>query len=337
MLAERIIAGGFTAAKSISADRSRCLRMRFSGNSCSLCTAQCRTGAIKIDEDVHILANNCSECMVCVSECPSDCFETPGPDFYSLIGRLRNIQASVRLPVLGCKASTGVACHEKTFCFGFLSEEHLIALAVFLKDALQIDMTECGDCKNGFILEALGERIESVEAKTAIKISDRIKLVHNKADLVFQEMPYDRRGFFKALRNTTFTKAAGLFDNYDSGEKVLSYSAKKLPLKRELLNRALRALPEKPQRSLLENYYYMVDVDEDCDNCFSCIGMCPTGALKIENSGDKRELFFSSSLCNACGLCESFCKKRSVRIEKGFCGENPFKFGNAKKEVSCTG
>ena len=337
MLKEKIIDRVLSAPKSILTDRSRCLRMRYNGNLCSQCTAQCRAGAIAIDGDVHVLADHCSECMLCVSVCPSDCFKIQGPDFYSVIGRLRKIWPSVQLPVLGCNTSTDADCHGKTFCFGFMSEEHVIALAVFLEGALQIDVSGCAGCRNGFVLDVLKKRIESVETKTSIKISSRIKLVHHKADLDFQEISYDRRGFFKALRNTTFTKAAGLFDHDDSGQEMQSYSAKKLPLKRELLNRVLKALPEKPQRSLLENYYYMVDVDEDCDNCFSCIGMCPTGALKIENSGDKRELFFSSSLCNACGLCEGFCKKRSVRIEKGFWGENPFKFGNAKEEVFCTG
>lgn len=337
MLTEKIIAGGLTAAKSISTDRSRCLRMRFNGNSCARCITQCRTGAIKIDVDVSILVDNCSECMVCVSECPSDCFETQGEDFYSVIGRLRNIQALVQLPVLSCKTSTSVLNHGKTLCFGFLSEEHLIALALFLRGTLQIDMTECKSCRNGFILEVLTKRIERIEAKTAMKISDRIKLVLDKADLIFQEVPYDRRGFFSALKKKALTQAAGLFDNYHPDEKMLSYSAKKLPLRRELLNRVLRTLPEKSSRLLLENYYYIVNVDEDCDNCFACIGMCPTGALKIENNEDKRRLFFSSSLCIACGLCEDFCRKRSARMEKGFFGENPFTFSIAQREVQHTG
>lgn len=310
--------------------------MRFNRNVCSECTSICRSAAITIDEDLHILTDNCSECMLCVSACPSDCFEIQGLDFYSLINRLRKILSSVSSPVLGCAASENSACHVKTSCLGFLSEEHLMAFSVFIEDTLQIDLTGCADCKNGFILDVLKKRIESVETKTSMMISSRIKLVNKKADLKFQEIAYDRRGFFKAIKNMTFTHAAGLFDNDDSGEVLQSYSSKKLPVKRDLLNRTMKVLPEEEYNTLLKRYYYLVTVTEDCNNCFACIGMCPTGALKIESNEDRRDLFFSSSLCNGCGLCEGFCINKSVRIEKGLLGENPFKFSNTKRELICS-
>ena len=122
-------------------------------------------------------------------------------------------------------------------------------------------------------------------------ISDKIKIVKNKADLKFNDVSYDRRGFFKALKNVTFTQAAGLFGDEDTGEELRAYSAKKLPFKRELLNRLLKVLPEETKGALLKNYYYAVNVSAACNNCFACIGMCPTGALKIENKEDDRELF----------------------------------------------
>lgn len=336
MLKEKIADRFLSTAKSIETDRSRCLRMRYNRNLCSECTSICRSGAIRIDEDVHILTDNCSECMLCVSACPTDCFEIQGFDFYSLIGRLRKILASVSSPVLGCTASANTACNVKTSCLGFLSEEHLLAFSVFIEDTLQIDVTGCADCRNGFILDVLKKRIESLETKTSRVISHRIKLVYKKADLIFQEIAYDRRGFFKAIRNMTVTQAAGLFANDDSGEEPQAYSSKKLSLKRDLLNRATKALPEEEYNILLKRYFYSVTVTEDCNNCFACIGMCPTGALKIESNEDRRDLFFSSSLCNGCGLCEGFCINKAVRIEKEYSGDNPFKFSNTKRELICS-
>jgi ferredoxin len=256
-------------------------------------------------------------------------------DFYSLIGELRKVQSSVGSPVLGCRANAKTPSHEKTFCFGFLSEEHIIALAVFMNNQIQIDLSGCADCRNSFIVAVLGKRIADVEAKTSLMISDKIQIIKNKADLKFDDVSYDRRGFFKALKNVTFTQAVGLFGDEDAGGEAQAYSTKKLPFKRELLNRALKVLPEETRKALLKNYYYTVDVTDTCNNCFACIGMCPTGALKIENKGDDRELFFSSSLCNGCGLCESFCMTRAVIIERGFSGDNPFEFIGAKKEILC--
>jgi len=270
--------------------------------------------------------------MMCVSSCPSDCFEIKGLDFYSLIGKLRKIQSSVGSPVLGCRANVKTLSHEKTFCFGFLSEEHIIALSVFMSSHLQIDLSGCADCRNRFIIAALEKRIHDVEAKISIGAVDKVRLIKNKKALDFQDVSYDRRGFFKVFKNLTLIKAAGLFGDEDHGEETQAYSAKKVPFKRDLLNRALKVLPEETQRALLKNYYYTVDATDTCNNCFACIGMCPTGALKIENSGDERDLFFSAALCNGCRLCESFCMSSAVAIENGFSGDNPFVFTRAKKE-----
>ncbi|RJQ41394.1 MAG: hypothetical protein C4550_01940 [Nitrospiraceae bacterium] len=336
MLREKIIDKALSAEDSIVTERSRCLRMRFNHNSCTGCVEQCRFNAITITDDVYIKTGECSECMLCVSACPSDCFDISGLDFYSVIGKLRKVQASVASPVLGCRANAKTPSHEKTFCFGFLSEEHIIALVVFMNNQLQIDLSGCADCRNSFVVAALEKRIAGVEAKTSLKISDRIKIVKNKADIKFNDVSYDRRGFFKALKNATFMKAAGLFGDEDTGEELRAYSAKKLPFKRELLNRALSVLPDETKKALLKNYYYDVTATDACNNCFACIGMCPTGALKIEDKDDdNRELFFSSSLCSGCGLCRDFCFNSALRIEKGFTGGSPLEFISAKKEVLC--
>jgi ferredoxin len=273
--------------------------------------------------------------MLCVSSCHSDCFEINGLDFYFLIGKLRKVPSSVGSPVLGCRANAKTPSHEKTFCFGFLSEEHIIALSVFMNNHLQIDLLGCADCRNSFIIAVLEKRIRDVEAKTSIGAVDKVRLIKNKTDLDFQEVSDDRRSFFKALKNFTLMQAAGLFGDEDNGEEMRAYSAKKLPFKRELLNGTLKVLPEETRKALLKNYYYTVDATDTCNNCFACIGMCPTGALKIESKCDDRELFFSTSLCNGCGLCESFCMSSSVAIERGFSGDNPFEFISAKKELLC--
>ncbi len=335
MLKGKIIDKALSTTESIETDRSRCLRMRFNRNECNRCIEQCRSEAIEISHDVSISSDKCSECMLCVSSCPSDCFEIKGHDFYSVIGRLRKIQSSVRSPILGCRVKTNPNAHERTHCFGFLSEEHIIAFSVFMQKPLQIDMTGCADCRNGFIVNVLEKGVDSVETKTSIKISEKIKLVQNKTDLDFQEISYDRRDFFRKMKKITVQKTADLFDNVTVNENLTAYSHKKLPFKRELLNRTLSVFSNETQKELFKNYYYSVNIDESCNYCFACIGMCPTGALKIETIEDGRELFVSSALCNGCGLCESFCIKKSVRIERGFTGGSPFEFQNAKMESLC--
>lgn len=335
MLQGKIIDTMSNTADAIVIDQSRCLRMRFNKSTCSECIKHCRFNAVRINEGVDIKRDACSECMLCVSVCPSGCFDTKAMDFYSLIARLKKAGNSVPSPVLGCNDRADLKAHERTLCFGFLSENHIIALSVFLERRLQINLTGCADCRNSFTAYALQDMIASIEAKTSIKISDRIKLIKDRSKLEFHDISYDRRGFFKAIKDLTFIQATGLFSNKNEIEQTQSYSAKKLPLKRELINRAIKMLPNENKIKILKSYYYDVSVTETCNNCFACVGMCPTGALKIEDKDDYRELFFSSSLCNGCGLCREFCITSSVNIEEGFQGHDPFEFNSAKKFSLC--
>ncbi len=58
--------------------------------------------------------------------------------------------------------------------------------------------------------------------------------------------------------------------------------------------------------------------------------MCPTGALKSAEEEPDTMLFFNSSLCTGCGLCESFCRNNTIRMKKGFSGVLPFQFKDSK-------
>jgi ferredoxin len=247
-------------------------------------------------------------------------------DFYSIIGELRKVQA----PVLGCNVRPGLAAHEKTACLGLLSEEHLIGLLSFLQNPLQMNLTGCNGCSNGFIIDVLRERLRSVARKTSMNVFEKLRIVENKAHVNYEDISCDRRGFFKALKNRTVQKALGLLDNTKTEENTLSYSDKALPYRRELLNHSFPVLPQDKKKGVLEHYYYDIKVDETCNNCFACVGMCPTGALKGTEEEPDTVLFFNSSLCTGCGLCESFCMKDAIHLKKGFSGVLPFRFNSTQ-------
>ena len=334
MLTDQLINKALSAAHPlISTDRSRCVRMRFNKSTCSICTASCRTGAISIDGGIAVDAGTCTECMLCVSECPSGCFIVADDDFFVLLSRLRKTRDSVPRPVLGCKQARDTEAHEKTGCLGFLSEEHLIALAEYLDKPLYLNLTACGACRNSFIVERLKERIQSARAKTFFDIGKRIFLAEKKTDLIFEDVSLDRRGFFQALKTMGFTRVAGLIEQNDA-EIPVSYTAKKLPLKRTILNTVVRKLADgSAVADILRNYAFTVKTGASCNNCFACIGMCPTGALKIKKDADGPGLLFNSSRCTGCGLCGDFCPAHAVNVSPGFFGENYFEHTICNAEV----
>jgi len=307
----------------IEIDPSRCSRRRYNKSLCQRCVKKCAPGAMAIDDSLMIRRESCSACMLCVSECSAGVFEIiNGFNFYALLARLRKIPS----PMIGCDMQPDLPAHEKTPCFGFLSEEYIIALSVSLQGRLQINLTPCTTCRNGFIVGVLRKRLESVEAKAAIKTMEKIRLVEEKSELDYRGIAYDRRAFFKELKELAARATVSLLDHPHSGGPSGSYARKKLPAQKELLNKILPLLSEEAYREVLKNYYYHVVVDESCNDCFACVRMCPTGALKNNGSVTGRGLFFNPSQCNGCALCASFCRSNSMLVAPGYFGPHPGKY-----------
>jgi ferredoxin len=308
--------------------------MRFDTNECPVCISNCHSGAIAIDDEIVIDSDKCTRCMVCVSECPADCFDIKGGDFFSILSRLRKSQYSIPHPVLGCKMAPETEAHERTVCLGVLSEKHLIAINAFMDKPLQLNLTSCAGCNNSFVVDMLRERFAGIRDSAGLDVSEKAVLIENRADLRFEAVSYDRRGFFSAIKNMTFLGTAELFEN-NKDEVIQSYSQKKLPLKRDILNKVLNKNENKElSAKILQEYAFTIKADGTCDNCFSCIGLCPTGALKSKRDESGSGLLFNPSMCIGCGLCRDFCFNNSIALQKGYSGENYFEHETCNKD-SC--
>jgi NAD-dependent dihydropyrimidine dehydrogenase PreA subunit len=149
-------------------------------------------------------------------------------------------------------------------------------------------------------------------------------LAEKKADLVFEDVSLDRRSFFQALKTMSFAQVAGLSEKNDA-EIPVSYTAKRLPLKRDIFNTLVRRRANgNAAADLLHKYAFTVKAGSSCTNCFACVGMCPTGALKIKKDAEGLGLLFNSSLCTGCGLCGDFCPAEAVKVSPGFFGNKYF-------------
>ncbi|OGW28750.1 MAG: hypothetical protein A2X59_01195 [Nitrospirae bacterium GWC2_42_7] len=325
MFKDKLIGKALASADlQITIDRSRCMRMRFNNNECPVCTSNCHSGAITIGDDIVIDADKCSLCMVCVSECPADCFDLKGGEFFGILARLRKMRDSVTWPVLGCKTDAGNEAHEKTTCLGALSDEHLIALNVFMDRPVQLNLTACAQCKNSFVIDTLKDRIAGIKETTGIDVSEKAVLIENKADLRFDEVSYDRRGFFSAIKNLTLLGASELFEK-EEVDVIQAYSQKGMPLKRSILNKTIKTVMDKDVAArVLKEYAFTIKADATCDNCFSCVGMCPTGALKSRSDESGAGLLFNPSMCIGCALCRDFCLNNSIFMMQGYSGEHYF-------------
>ena len=236
--------------------------------------------------------------------------------------------------MLGCKSEAEKNAHEKTACLGSLSDEHLIAFNIFLDRPVQLDLTSCARCNNSFIINKLKEQITDIRETTGIDISGKVVLIENKADLRYEPVSYDRRGFFSAIKDMTFRGASGFFEN-NEGDAIQAYSQKGVPLKRDILNKTIRVITDRDIAArVLKEYSFTIKADASCDNCFSCVGMCPTGALKSRRDESGPGLLFNPSMCIGCALCRDFCLNNSIAMLQGCSGGNYFKHEICNKQ-SC--
>lgn len=307
-------------ASQLAVRKSRCLRMRYNRSSCARCMALCPRGAISFEGGISLDESKCTACMLCAAACPADAFKASGFDFQMVVAEL---DRATKGPVLGCSHKEGLRAHAKTPCLGFLTLEHLIFLLSSVDGTVQLNLTECGKCENGLITDAL-DRVFEALLKTLPDAALRLRVVHEKDELEFQEISLSRRGFFGFLRGSALEGVSGAVRQRYSTGKPQPYGAKKVPEKRELLNSACRQSGAL-NRELLA-CYFTADVDGTCNACAACVAVCPSGAFKCSPKGETKTLLFNASRCSGCGLCEEFCTHNAVELKGGHDGAGLMEF-----------
>ncbi len=300
---------------------SRCLRMRFYKNSCTGCAEACPPEAILIkDEAIEINDDNCTGCLICAGACVYGCISVNGLDFNALLHDLK----AVPYPVLGC-AVTADTSNASAPCLGFLSEEYLLSLFALSDRRIIINLSQCRGCNGEVIIDRVNTNIIEASKKLGIDLAERITLALIKEEVDYTPPEVSRRGFFSVLKKMTLQGASEMLKQDSIETEKDPYGAKSLPQTRTLLNKSLLAFPGPIREKMLANYYYTFWGSSDCASCQSCIGMCPTGALMVQDS----DMLFNPSLCTGCNLCSEFCIHRAARITKGYYGRDPLIYAMA--------
>jgi ferredoxin len=310
------------AAPTVAFHLKRCLRARLNTNACDDCLTLCKKQAVTLSgRKILFSAENCTDCMACVSGCPNDAFDS-GFDLSVLLDAVQGKDRDT--PVfISCSKAAVYENQVNIPCAGLLSESVLAALHCTAKQEFYLDLHRCADCRNGHVLDLLHERIQGIAAKRGTISGLKIRYVTEKK---FQpdSSSRERRGF---LRNAALSlKELGLEASLpfvpqnvrEDRETEKKEEQKEAPATKRLLRQAL-ALPENviQEKELLYSYFYTVTADSRCDLCPLCTGICPTGALKRRTEGNEKVLAFIGSACSGCGLCESFCRKKALTVRPG--------------------
>ena len=289
-------------------DSSRCLRMRCSESRCRQCVDICPHSAVSLDGFLAVNPNHCRACLLCTSVCPSGALEQRC-NFNACLAQLSRVTE----PILGC-IRTKENSNAAITCLGGLSEEHLLTLCYSLPNILTLNLSKCMDCSNNAMINHMSQRLSGLSEAGLLAGGCRFVLTESATELEFRDESVDRRSFFKSLRNSLFQNAAVILSTtHEQTELRTEYAAKKLPVRRTLLNRIRKDLPLAMETLIRNRFDSRVTLHNNCTACQACVAICPTGALQTELSD--LSPFFDKSLCTGCGLCAEFCLENALLIE----------------------
>ncbi len=234
--------------------------------------------------------------MLCAAACPLEAPRARSEPFEAVLDRLARFER----PLLGC-LNGGAAGHDRVACFGELTEEHLLALAIRSRGTVRFNATRCDECANRAALEKLRDRIERVEALD-LWPGTRLRLETQVGGLEPAGLPSERRFVFRRLLRVAAESPA---------------PAESLAERQRLITGVTRQLDEEARSRVADRYRYQVELTPNCDGCRRCASICPTGAISRHSSDGRPRLAFESAHCTGCNLCAEFCPDKALRVVGG--------------------
>lgn len=294
----------------LTVDLSRCLKMRFSESRCRRCVDACPHQAVTVDGGLTIHPDKCSGCLLCTTVCPVGALEARS-DFSVCLAQLSKVPD----PVLGCIRTKGAA-NATLACLGGLADEHLLMLFHALTGRLTLNLTSCPDCPNSAMTVQLRQRLDSLAADSLFNRKCHIVLASSAENFNYHQEVVDRRSFFKSVGSYLFKGAdTVLFPQNEQDQQRSEYGEKRLPVRRELLNRIRHTISPEGEVQIRKDFDSFVAFANNCTSCQGCVAICPTGALQTKSS--ETLPIFDHLRCTGCGLCSEFCLDGAIQLHSG--------------------
>lgn len=292
----------------VTVDRTRCVRHRCSANPCTKCMDACPAGSLSWDRGgLHIDANACTHCLACLAVCPTAALASPDPTLPELLADL----AGHSLPVLGCKGHPDSDAHARLSCLGYLGHLEVMALcALVFPEGLQVNLTNCGGCPNGHVLDGV---IAAYRQLNELVPGHAVRLIRKREELEFQPPSISRRQFFLFFRDRSTRAAAAMVERLQDDAEQQSYGKKQVPTTRALLLKAMVASSAAKSPTMIDQLFGKISFTSDCTRSKRCVGVCPTGAIR-PSKNDGSPPIFDQTLCVSCQSCQAFCPNGGVLI-----------------------
>ena len=314
------LAGTFDKPRYIDFKSELCAHSRSNITGCTRCIDLCPAGAITPAGDhVAISAEICAGCGNCAAACPTGAASYALPPADALMRRIRAMLQAYR--TAGGQSAV-LLLHD-----GEHGEELIAALARFGEGlpahVIPLRVNEITQCGPEIMAAAFAWGAGGVHLLARHKPKHDLAGAHRIVETANRVL--SGLGFGEQLVSVIETDDPDALGAALAAAPVAAAIAQPASFdarggKRGLLETSLRELhrvaPAPVSVIALDKGAPFGGVTLDtqgCTLCHSCVTACPTGALG--DNAERPMLRFNESLCVQCGLCQSTCPEKVIRIE----------------------
>ena len=291
----------------------RCLRKRLNRCDCVNCLDVCASGAISLkDRSISFDSSVCTGCMLCATACPNDAFTFS--EF--AVDSLCFSEEKAEPVVISCHQQSQIYPEERLVpCLGGITNEHLLALNMYGETAIAFNVSSCAECQNNHGVIDLLHRLAWLKQKNRSLFSRQYIIIPDQNEVIARDQSA-RRSFLNGLKESVYETIDSLFSfPIDSSRPAPAVrTSRRIPARVQIKKHLMGKVASRDRQALSRLINHRLIISGACNLCPLCKGICPTGAIQVEQSEGKKELTFDGTLCSGCGLCVSFCKHNALSL-----------------------
>lgn len=297
-------------------DSAKCRKTKYADYVCDECIKVCPLQAIENSGSIKVNQEKCDACGLCAGICPGEAFYLVKPSYGQLAAEaLEKREITFTCQRKQCFGAAAVPC------LGYLPETLLMGFVLSCNRVRIIfDAKRCDGCsrKAGPLI---AERLSWVK-ELAFRFGKAGTMLFDDGN---QDKVISRGEFFALLKDRTRSLARQVPAPLSEDGPEKSLNKKSLPASRKLFLKMLHenaADKDKAENNLPapepvlvsgDNWpFSQIRVEDSCSGCGDCTLFCPTGALRLEDRGEGKELLHTPALCLNCRLCIAKCPRQAI-------------------------
>lgn len=289
----------------------RCLRKRLNTNNCKHCLNACSSGALSLQgREIELNKTSCTGCMSCVAACPQDALTCLFDTDALLIHLARNSKVKI-----SCGRKRRFDSNATIVpCLGIFSKQLLAAIGLSNFGSVIFDLSGCSECQNRQASEIFKENYNEVVEALSDILRSNLNIVCNSEEP--DDLAVDRRSYLTNVKRGIFKTSKNYLAIEGKSIEPEATSLRRVPYKTQLVQNIVSDMETDSRERILSLFGNTLSINDDCNCCPLCKGICPTGAIRIVPTELGKKFEFQTLKCSGCGLCVEFCKKNSLTLQR---------------------